>query len=174
MPRVKTKPEQTRENERRAWELRTRGWTQDRIARELKLTQAGVSLILKRVVKRVLKDLGDDIVARKVEQEARLEHVVDEMMQAWERSKPVEVGAEGETVIVPANAQNRNPEGDPRFIEQYRNALADIRKIWGVDAPTKLEHGGKNDEPIKVQYIEVPRSDNRPAGGVGGDAAGSP
>ena len=32
--------------------------------------------------------------------------------------------------------------GDPRYAEQMRGALADIRKIWGVDAPQRVALGG--------------------------------
>jgi hypothetical protein len=34
----------------------------------------------------------------------------------------------------------RDQDGDPRYLEQARQALADIRKIWGVDEPTQTKN----------------------------------
>ena len=29
--------------------------------------------------------------------------------------------------------------GDPRYMEEMRKVLADLRKLWGVDAPQRLD-----------------------------------
>ena len=34
----------------------------------------------------------------------------------------------------------RDQDGDPRYLEQARQALADIRKIWGVDEPAQTKN----------------------------------
>ena len=32
-----------------------------------------------------------------------------------------------------------NQHGDPRYLEQARKALADHRKLWGLDAPQQVD-----------------------------------
>ena len=32
-----------------------------------------------------------------------------------------------------------NQHGDPRYLEEARKALADHRKLWGLDAPHKVD-----------------------------------
>lgn len=44
--------------------------------------------------------------------------------------------------------------GDPRYLAEIRASLAEIRKIWGLDAPTKQELTGKDGQPIAVAFTE--------------------
>ena len=32
-----------------------------------------------------------------------------------------------------------NRHGDPRYLEVARKALADVRKVWGLDAPREID-----------------------------------
>ena len=32
-----------------------------------------------------------------------------------------------------------NQHGDPRYLDEARKALADLRKLWGLDAPQKVD-----------------------------------
>lgn len=139
MPRHKYKPEEVAEHERRAWALRQRGWTQERIAEELKLTQRGVGVILARLSKRYLASLGNDVNRHRAQQTTRLEHILDEAMQAWERSRD----AEGSDGAVPA------------FLDQARGALADLRKLWGLDAPKRHELTGADGGPMEIASVDA-------------------
>jgi hypothetical protein len=151
--------EKAREHERRAWDLRQQGWTHARIAAELGLERSAVTRILARVNKRVLKEMHAEVAAQKVEQSARLDFVIDEALQAWERSKKdaVKVTREWdtphrdqpdeaeaacdeppETVVERVTHERQGRDGDVRFLEQTRQALADQRKVWGIDAPAKV------------------------------------
>lgn len=168
----KVTPTEAREHERRAWELRCKGWTYQRIAAEIKVDQSAVCKILRRTSDRVLAELGEDVKARKVEQTAQLEHVADECLQAWERSKQAhkrvrqtKAGGEGEATVV---QEASDQCGDVAYVEQWRAIQADIRKIWGLDAPTKSEHSGPGGLPLAISFIEVPRDDQPvpPAGGA--------
>lgn len=49
--------------------------------------------------------------------------------------------------------ERRYQVGDPRFLEQARGALSDIRGIWGADAPKKAEVSGPNGSPL-VAFFE--------------------
>lgn len=44
--------------------------------------------------------------------------------------------------------------GDPRFLAEIRNCLADIRKIWGLDAPVKQELTGKDGGSINLVFTD--------------------
>lgn len=49
----------------------------------------------------------------------------------------------GQLTVLYLDAEKKWTEtGDPRYAEQMRGALADIRKIWGVDAPQRIALGG--------------------------------
>ena len=141
----KVSKEQSREWERRAWELRQQGWTQGRIAVALGVDSSAVCRILARLRERYLRELTRKISRYKAEQTAQLEHLYDRALQAFEMSQLPEV--------LGGSAR----PGDHRFLEQARSVLADIRKIWGLDAPTQLEHAGAGGGPIPIVAIEAVR-----------------
>ncbi len=142
----------TRERECRAWELRQKGWTQQRIANELGITQQAVQAILKRLDMRFLAKADELIAEQKAAQTSQLQYIADEAMQAWERSKldavtqvtvsgRAHVTKDGDMVDMPDEIKitRQGQSGDPRLLDQARGALADIRKVWGIDAPEKKD-----------------------------------
>lgn len=48
--------------------------------------------------------------------------------------------------------ERRYQVGDPRFLEQARGALSDIRTIWGAEAPKKAEVSGPNGTPLMAGF----------------------
>jgi hypothetical protein len=73
-------------------------------------------------------------------------------MRAWERSKE---DAEAEKNVTSDKGQStertrRGQTGDPRYLDQARGALADIRKIWALDTPQQVQGGGTN---VRIQII---------------------
>lgn len=119
---------EAREREQRAWSLTLRGRTQDEVARELGISQPTVSKILARVEARVSADLASDAQNHRLRQSARLEYLYREAVDAWEFSKP--------TASVPRHTA---AVGDRRFLAEARSLLADLRRLWGLDAPVKVE-----------------------------------
>ena len=128
-------------------ELATLGWSQHQIAGDLGISQAAVSKILKRVELRLLRELTDTVERQKARQSIRLEHLFAEAMRAWENSKADSTrrrqrktqgggGAAGATI---AEVVVENQHGDPRYLDEARKTLGDHRKIWGLDAPQKLD-----------------------------------
>jgi hypothetical protein len=85
----------------------------------------------------------------------RLEHVYVEAIRAWERSKidttrrrqrRTRGGANGDATV--AELVVENTHGDPRYLEEARKALADARKLCGLDAPQQFEvHATPNPYP---------------------------
>ena len=135
-----------RDRERRVVELSTTGWSQHAIAADLQISQAAVSKILARAETRTLRELTATLERQKVRQTQRLEFVFAESVRAWQDSKAgattrrqrkVEGGTgAGQTV---AEVTVEGDHGDPRYLETARKALMDLRKLWGMDAPQRLD-----------------------------------
>lgn len=136
-----------RTRELRTMELTVLGWSQQQIAADLGVSQAAVSKILKRVELRVLQEMTDIVERQKARQALRLEHLFAEAIRAWEHSKAdttrrrqrkTESGLRGPAATV-AELVVENQHGDPRYLDEARKALADHRKLWGLDAPQKID-----------------------------------
>ena len=126
-------------------ELTVLGWSQPQIARDLGISQAAVSKILKRMETRHLRAWADTLERQKAKQTLRLEHLFAEAIRAWHESKAdttrrrqrkTESGAGGASV---AEIVVENQHGDPRYLDEARKALTDQRKLWGLDAPQKVD-----------------------------------
>jgi transcriptional regulator with XRE-family HTH domain len=136
-----------RTRELRAMELTVLGWSQHQIAADLGVSQAAVSKILRRVEERVLRELRAVVEHQKVRHTWRLEHLFAEAMRAWgdskadttrRRQRKSQDGSGGAGTTV-AEIVSENQHGDPRFLEEARKALADHRKLWGLDAPQQVD-----------------------------------
>jgi predicted transcriptional regulator len=155
-----------RTRELRTMELTVLGWSQHEIAADIGVTQAAVSKILKRVETRVLRELAVMVERQKVRHTLRLEHLFAEAIRAWDKSKAdttrrrqrktqSDRGGSGGTV---AEIVVENQHGDPRFLDEARKALADHRKLWGLDAPQKVDvrasrnpYDGMTEEALRAE-----------------------
>ena len=135
--------------ERRAVELAIEGHSQHEIAAELRVSQAAVSKILRRADERALAEITDRVERHKVRQSQRLERIYVQATRAWEASKadttrrrqrksdPDGSGSgDGQTV---AEIVIETRHGDPRYLDVSRRTLADLRKVWGLDAPQQVD-----------------------------------
>jgi len=162
-----------------AWEHRIKGMSERLIAEEIekaglgRITQQGVSLMLIRIEARTLEQMTERIGGEKARQTHALWHIYHEAMQAWERSKAAnksitkrvdsrsgkatdDGSASGATGSEQITTHISDQDGDPRFLDQARAALADARKIWGFEAPQRHQHGGDPDgPPVSLQVVEV-------------------
>jgi hypothetical protein len=128
-------------------ELTVLGWSQHRIAEDLGISQPAVSKIQKRIELRMLREFTGTVERQRVRHSLRLEHLYTEALQAWERSKAdltrrrqrkADGGSTGAGATV-AEIVIENQHGDPRYLDEARKALADQRKLWGLDAPQKVD-----------------------------------
>ena len=121
------------------------GRTQHQIAEALGISQPAVSEIARRVEERLLADLAYKADRQRARQTVRLEYLYGQAMEAWRASKQDglrrrqrktehDSGA-GSTV---AELISENRHGDPRYLDEARKALTDLRKLWGVDAPDRM------------------------------------
>ena len=136
-----------RTREFRVLELTVLGWSQQRIAGDLGVSQGAVSKIQKRLELRALGELVATSDRQKIRQTWRLEHLFGEAMHAWDDSKADSTrrrqrksasGSGGGTASI-AEVVIENQHGDPRYLDEARKILADQRKLWGLDAPQKLD-----------------------------------
>jgi DNA-binding MarR family transcriptional regulator len=127
-------------------DLAVAGRSQHQIAASLGITQPAVSKILRRLEDRLLADLSYKVERQRAQQTLRLQYLYGEAMEAWRASKQEAVrrrqrqttGGEGTSATV-AEIVAENQHGDPRFLEVGRKALADLRGLWGLDAPDVVQ-----------------------------------
>jgi hypothetical protein len=140
--------------ELRIWALLSEGKTPSAIARDVGIARQSVHRIIRRVEAKYNQAIASSVGRLKARQARALEAVLDEALDAWERSKhPArrvrkETGhpsssraddsrsgerSRARTDLTRTEVQSR--VGDPRFLTEARQALADIRKLYGLDAP---------------------------------------
>ena len=131
----------------RVLERSVAGLSQREIAAEEGMSQSAVSKILQRLEARVLEELVGRVEQQKVRQTLCLDHLYRESLRAWEASKAdatrrvqkkTQPGVGAPSVTV-AQFVVETQHGDPRYLEVARKVLADQRRVWGLDAPQKLD-----------------------------------
>ena len=124
------------------------GRSQREIAAAEGLSQSAVSKILRRLETRALQELVDRVEQQKARQSLRLDYLYGESLRAWEASKTdatrrvqrtTQAGAGGAGGATVAQLVVETQHGDPRYLEVARKVLADQRRVWGLDAPQKLD-----------------------------------
>lgn len=182
MPRINAT--QQRERERQAWAYRAEGMTHERIAELIGAERSTITKMLARLADRALGELTEDVSEEKMAQVSILRRIVDESMQAWERSKnPEKTVTKRAPVIEDAEKNHRrrgtgrsdsyllsrviDSDGDPRYLDMALKALGEIRKVLGLNAPTGIDvtTGGKTIDKIEVieivkTYEDTPRHDD--------------
>jgi hypothetical protein len=180
--------ELARKRELVAFELSAmKSLTETQIAEELakqglgQVTQQAVSKMLQRIEERMLKEMSAKVKRMKVWQTTALQKLYRDARDAWEESKKPQKSVttkhgpssdNGEPGQVKESLSVlRDQDGDPRYLEQARQALADIRKIWGVDEPaqTKNDINGRLSLEIVEEIIDAGDSqDGQTASGAAG------
>ena len=86
----------------------------------------------------------------KVTQTGVLEHLLNESLDAWERSKkpkkrasertgPKLVGPDGQGVGSSRVVDMMERDGEPAYLDRAFQALRDLRRLWGIDAPERKQ-----------------------------------
>lgn len=137
MPANRPNRETVLQREITAWKLRCRGWTTQRIAEELGLTRQGVEAILKRVETRESKALSKSFARVKAKQYHQLEHIYEETLDAWHKSKEALRRArqtnagDGEEGQIVTEVIDR--EGNVTYLHTAMKAAAEQRSLYGLD-----------------------------------------
>ena len=122
--------------------------------------------IARRVEERLLADVAHKTDRQRARQTLRLEHIYGQAMQAWQGSKQEGLrrrqrktehdSGTGSTV---AELISENRHGDPRYLDEARKALTDLRKVWGVDAPERIsidavsQFASMSDEALELELV---------------------
>jgi len=107
------------------------------------LSEGRIVHIVKEVDEQIRKEFPEYIARLKDEQTRQLRFVVEEAMQAWELSKKDSFewtdvsGEKGYT-----STTRKKQCGNSAYLDVVMKGLADIRKIWGVDAAKKVDVTG--------------------------------
>jgi hypothetical protein len=124
--------------------LHLEGQSQHSIGRTLGISQPAVSKIIRRAEDRLASDVAWRIDRQRARQSLRLEFIYAEAIKAWRasqqdglrrRQRKTDAGGHGTTI---AEVISENRHGDPRFLDEARRALGDLRALWGVDAPERI------------------------------------
>lgn len=157
--------------EAQALEHMNLGRTQHEIARMLGVSQPAVSKMLRRIEERLLTEQAMKVERQRARHTARLEFIYAQAIGAWQASQSETVrrrqrktegqGATGDALLSELVSENRH--GDPRYLEEARRALEDIRKIWGVNAPASIAidattpYALMSDDALKEAIVEKAR-----------------
>jgi hypothetical protein len=132
----------------RALELQRKFLTQEQIASELGVHRKTVERALRSHNTRVLKRLEKHSAAERAKQVAQLEQIACEAFGAWLHSKTPKVvdkstgNDDGNGAVETTTSREVSSHHcDSSLLNQARGALADIRKILGLEAPEKLNVG---------------------------------
>ncbi len=113
-----------------------KGKTQQQIGNEVGLTKGAISVIVRKVAKKLEPLYADYVKELRFEHSERLMHIYRESMAAWERSQEVSVSVTSTTGEKAGDSTTlKGQVGDSGFLGEARATLADIRKIWGADKP---------------------------------------
>jgi predicted transcriptional regulator len=144
------------ERRREAWRLRQEGWTQERIAAHLGIRQQSVCEALQRIERELAETFKAQALEIKARQTAQLERIAEEALLRWQESvgevvrETVTSGRVRVLKDADGNEHTRDlpdqvartveyQSGNPALLEKAMNAMADVRKIWGLDAPQKVD-----------------------------------
>lgn len=109
----------------------------------------------------------ETIIEFRERQTETLEQMVEEAIEAWHKSKgevKVKTTKSGKvdkdtTSVDEVTERVEISHGETGYLDQARQAMADIRKIWGVDKPAKLELGTPDDGNILDRVAGVDLSE---------------
>lgn len=153
-----------------AWRLRQRGRTLGAIAKELAVDESTVSRWLADLNRAALKRLTGDVAHAKAFQDGVLGYVLEETLDAWDRSKQPrmrvrEIKAPDEvdqrdptrTVIRPGEKITEvvQQTGDPAYIDRALAILAAQRKLWGLDVAERPNDAGPDSFAERLAAIKA-------------------
>jgi hypothetical protein len=156
--------EERRQRERAIWDLRVKCYTVPMIAKALNIHTSVVHQVLKQLNRKALYSLTPVVLHKKAEQVGQLEYIACEAMEAWERSKQASKGVQkrveqlgtgtagmtggnrlsgsGRLTRETVTTRVEDQDGDPRYLQTAMSALAEIRKVLGLEQMPLVGDGG--------------------------------
>jgi hypothetical protein len=145
------------------------------VMREFTINRQRVYFLVRRVTRWAKQHEGvGDVLALKVQSTIRLGELYRSVLKQWERScqdakthsiVTVEGAAttyEGSIIRLPdkktTRVQTRGQAGDPSLVRELRGLEADIRGIWGADAPKQFQGTVEEKTTLAVILARAERS----------------
>lgn len=135
-----------------------RGIAQWKIAQKFGVTQQTISIDLKTIREQWRESAIRDFDSHREEQLAKLDEIEREAWNAWQQSKQDAITHVGgisadKTVDKTTTAKQ---VGDPRYLQIVKDCIERRCKMLGLDAPEKIEHGGKLEiETVKQAIADL-------------------
>jgi hypothetical protein len=160
------------ERRARVAELALQGWRTEAIAADLQATVATVTKDLDRIEQSWLESALRDFDRLRGIQAAKLDQIERCAWEEFRRSREVgqkrtkrkrrTTGGKQPTDVDEATVVDADRVGDPRFLHIALAAIADRRKLFGLDKPTKVAHtdaSGNHEACGIVVYLPSNRRD---------------
>lgn len=137
------KPRITPQQVERATALQAQGYTHARIASELGVSRLTVTRQLAKINKRATERILRRLSSEKGRQLSILDHTIERALEQWEASTrdvtTVKTTIDGAGVPTEVATTVKGQNGNPAFLAEAIKALAERRKILGLDRPTPDE-----------------------------------
>lgn len=139
--------EKTMSDENVAWQMRSKGETQQKIAEVLGINQATVSKMLSRARKVYHVNFVKNVKQVQCENIALYNGIISEAMTQWKKS------------IDEPDYENA-PHGNPEFLKTALKASERLAKALGTDAPAQTvnKNVNKNENKITSFTLEIPNA----------------
>lgn len=139
---------------KKTWELRSKGYNQNRIAEMLNISQCRVSTFLLESRKQYKELHLQEVEHTIIEQVAFHEHVAEEAMIAWEKSKTSLVDKKTPNKVIKKGSNKKDnggsgssetisefkeQYGDPFYLQTAMKAKKEVRYMIGAEEPIKLK-----------------------------------
>ena len=123
----------------REWTIKHRRMTD--IAIDAGVTRQAIWHAVHAVKEWLRLELFDQIVEFRERQTECLDQMASEALESWRASKGLHKVTTTKKCADGNEVATREEElcGDPRFLAEARSAMADIREMWGVNKPQKIE-----------------------------------
>jgi len=164
----KVKPWEPSARQWAMYEAVTRGGSYRTVGAAFAVSHAAVGEMCGKIDDLLALHYMDKIRRLRARHTQTLEVIVDQAMQAWERSKAIAITETVETEGVPQadgtaaptglqkkRRQEKQQHGDSAYLSEARSALADIRKIWAADKnPKIIELEGEEEYRVAGKPLE--------------------
>ena len=160
MPDAKQREDQSQPNPRHLeWaSLMLKGHTYREIAARYGVSHSAVFKAVRRVEELERPELADERLRTKYAVTGRLNWVLAEASEAWERSKEPIVTEEVDDKGV-VRRRTTTSSGNAQFLREFRAANSELVEVWGVkNATLHEEHGNQPIQPAHMTDEEFEAS----------------
>lgn len=138
--------------------------TQRAVAKQVGCAESNISRLISRIDRWLVPQFMDRIREIKANHTSRLMYFERQAMAEWHRSKKVKVTKKvrtsGQTVTTEEIGESVT--GDPRYLQTAMDALEQVRVMWGMNEPEKIQGetllrvgGVDREQALRMRLAEV-------------------